>query len=135
VRDIVVKPSSRWQIYFQDEYYQAPTGRKLSCIHVHGVSRSAPACYLPKEMQLQENIEFTADIQYHWAYPARAAAHIVFQDAEAGKPYHYVMSGEELKEFFRGLREGKIQNGPQGFTGRFTLVKKGTSLFTRPLVP
>ncbi len=134
MRDVVTRPNGRWQIYFQDEFYQATTGRKLNCVHIHGVSRSAPACYLPKEVQLRENIEFTADIQYSWAWPARAAAHVVFRDTEARKPYHYVMSGEELKEFFRGLRERQIRNGSRGFTGRFTFVKKGTSLFTRPII-
>ena len=135
MRDIVVKPCSRWQIYFQEEYCSAPTGRKLTCIHVHGVSRSAPACHVPVGVKLQENVEFTADIQYHCAYPGRAPDHVVFRDSEAEKPRLYIMSGEELKEFFRGLREGKIASGPQGFIVRFTFVKKGTSLFARPLVP
>lgn len=128
MHDVVKRPAKSWQIYFLPHQ----TGATISAIYVEGASRVAPR--LPKGVVAQENIEFSARIQYSYACRGSSCALIAFKDVEPGKPYIYFMSTHELRELFRGLATGQIKTTPDGIDVRLTFVKKGLAVFTRPLL-
>ena len=106
--------------------------RTINSILVQGVSRTQRTG--ATRFTVHENIMFSADIIYPHAAAARAAVNICFRDTDPKTPFSYVMNADGLGLFFQGLRSGAIQNGPQGFTGRFTFEKKGTELFVAPVL-
>ncbi len=134
MHSIVSRPKKRWKIYFRPEYILTRRGKQLAGIHIDGLSNSTPVCYVPQGVTLQDNFEFSAEIQFLWATAGRAAALVVFRDTDLQNPYRYVLAGDELKAFFSGIQTGQIQTTSTGFQGRFTFVKRGTALFTKPLV-
>jgi hypothetical protein len=128
MHDVVKRPAKGWQIYFVPHQ----TGTRINAIYTGGISRKAPR--LPKGAVAQENIEFTARIKYSYACRGSSCALITFEDTEPGKPYVYFMSTEELGELFRGIATGQIKVGPGGIDVRLTFVKKGSAVFTRPVL-
>ncbi len=128
MHDVVKRPAKSWQIYF----LLHQTGTTISAIYVEGASRVAPR--LPKGVVAQENIEFSARIQYSYACRGSSCALVAFADTEPGKPYIYFMSTHELCELFRGIATGQIKTPPDGMDVRLTFVKKGPAVFTRPVL-
>ena len=128
MHDVVKRPAKGWQIYFVTHQ----TGSTVNAIYVGGTSRSAPR--LPKGASVRENIEFSARIKYRYACRGSSCALITFEDTEPGKPHVYFMSTHELGELFRGITTGQIKAGPDGMDVRLTFVKKGSALFTQPVL-
>ena len=128
MHDVVKRPAKGWQIYFVPH----PTRTKVNTIYTGGISRKSPR--LPKGAVARENIEFSARIKYSYACRGSSCALITFEDTEPGNPYVYFMSTHELGELFRGITTGQIKAGPDGMDVRLTFVKKGSAVFTRPVL-
>ena len=128
MHDVIKRPAKSWQICFLP--YQ--TGTTIGSIYVQGTSRAAPR--LPKGVMAQENVEFSARIQYGYACRGSSCALIAFKDTEPGKPYIYFMATHELRELFRGIATGQIKVMPDGRDVRLTFVKKGPAVFARPVL-
>jgi len=128
MHDVVKRPAKGWQIYFVPHQ----TGTQVNAIYTGGISRKAPR--LPKGAVARKNIEFSARIKYSHACRGSSCALITFEDTEPGKPYVYFMSTHELGELFRGIATGQIKVGRDGMDVRLTFVKKGSAVFTRPVL-
>lgn len=128
MHDVVKCPAKGWQIYFVPHQ----TSSTVNAIYIGGTSRYAPR--LPKGVVAQENVEFSARIQYGYACRGSSCALIAFKDTEPGKPYIYFMSTHELGELFRGIATGQIEVGTDGIDVRLTFVKKGPAVFARPVL-
>jgi len=127
MHNLRITPNKSWQIHFRSIF----AGKaKPPNICIQGISRKNPPV---PGTTLHDNREFNARIKFAWAESGRACAHIVFRDADPATPYLYIMAGDELGEFFRGVNLGIIPVHPDGFDVRMTFVKKGTQLFARPL--
>lgn len=134
MHSVRIVPNKRWQLVFRRCYMPTPgpgNGQKLCGIAVHGIPRGRP---LPNGATAQDNIEFSARIQYVWAGRGCSSAHVTFRDNDPAAPYSYVMAGSELGEFFKGVHAGLIPMHPDGFDVRLTFIKKGTQVFAKPLL-
>lgn len=82
---------------------------------------------------LNDNCIFTANVRFVRA-TGGTSANLEFKDTDPNEPYNYIMSGQELGDFFTGLEAGKITCQGGVFSGTFTWVKRGTSLFIKPII-